>query len=316
MIGERTIDGLEALTLSSEAVGGIEAAFVPGAGMVGCSLAHRGQELLGQRGGLATYIAEHSTMGIPLLHPWANRLANKRFQVAGRELDLESDSPPPALDSNGLPIHGLVSAAAGWSVEGHVGTDAGGVLGARFDFGGEDELLRAFPFPHEVLLTASLRDARLTVTTTILAPDSGPVPISFGYHTYLSLPRCERADWEIDLPVHERLVLDPRMLPTGERAPVEVKGGRLGARTFDDAYCAPEAGAPFVLAGGGRRIELRLGGGYRFAQVYAPSDDDVIAYEAMTAPTNALVSGDDLSVLEPGRRYEASFSIEIADAPG
>ena len=313
MIGERIIDGHEALTLSSDALGGIEAAFVPGAGMVGCSLRHRGEELLGQRGGLASYVAEHSTMGIPLLYPWANRVADKRFRVAGRELDLESDSPPPALDSNGLPIHGLLAAADGWSMEDHVGTDAGGVLLARFDFGRDDELLRAFPFPHQLLLRASLRGPELKVTTTVLASDDGPVPISFGYHSYLRLPGCDRADWEIEIPVRERLVLDSRMLPTGERSPVEVEGGRLGSRTFDDAYCAPEAGAPFVLAGGGRRIELRLGPNYRFAQVYAPSDDDVIAYEAMTAPTNALVSGADLPLLEPGGRYEASFSIELVD---
>jgi aldose 1-epimerase len=201
-------------------------------------------------------------------------------------------------------------------VEDHVGTDAGGVLLARFDFTGDDELLRSFPFPHQVLLMASLRTAELTVETTILAPDDGPVPISFGYHTYLRLPDCDRADWEIEFPVRERLALDRRMLPTGERTPVEVEGGRLGSRTFDDAYCAPEAGAPFVLAGGGRRIEVRLGRGYRFAQVYAPSDDDVIAYEAMTAPTNALVSGADLPLLEPDRRYEASFSIKLAEPDG
>ena len=313
MIGERIIDGHEALTLSSDALGGIEAAFVPGAGMVGCSLRHRGEELLGQRGGLASYVAEHSTMGIPLLHPWANRVADKRLRVAGSELDLESDSPPPALDSNGLPIHGLLSAADGWSMEDHVGTDAGGVLLARFDFGRDDELLRAFPFPHQLLLRVSLRGPELKVTTTVLASDDGPVPISFGYHSYLRLPGCARADWEIEIPVRERLVLDSRMLPTGERSPVEVEAGRLGSRTFDDAYRAPEAGAPFVLAGGGRRIELRLGPNYRFAQVYAPSDDDVIAYEAMTAPTNALFSGADLPLLHPGGRYEASFSIELVD---
>ena len=316
MIGERTIDGHEALTLSSDAAGGIEAAFVPGAGMVGCSLRHRGEELLGQRGGLASYIAEHSTMGIPLLYPWANRVADKRFRVAGRELDLESDSPPPALDSSGLPIHGLLSAAAGWSVEDHVGTDAGGVLLARFDFGRDDERLRAFPFPHQVLLMAALRGGELAITTTVFAPEDGPVPISFGYHSYLCLPGCDRADWEIEVPVRERLVLDHRMLPTGERSPVEVEGGRLGSRTFDDAYRAPEAGMPFVLAGGGRRIELRLGPNYRFFQLYAPSDDDVIAYEAMTAPTNALVSGADLPLLEPGRRYDAQFSIEIMELDG
>ena len=47
MVGERTEDGFAALTLESRAVGGVEAIFVPEAGMVCCSLRHRGQELLG-----------------------------------------------------------------------------------------------------------------------------------------------------------------------------------------------------------------------------------------------------------------------------
>jgi aldose 1-epimerase len=314
MIGERTIAGSSALTLSSDAAGGMEAAFVPSAGMVGCSLRHRGEELLGQRGGLRTYIEEHSTMGIPLLHPWANRLALSRFPVAGSVVELALDSPPPALDANGLPIHGLLAAVSGWSMEAHKGTDDGGVLLARFDFASHNELLDAFPFPHQVLLDASLQATELRITTTILASDDGAVPISFGYHTYLRLPGIARADWEVEMPVRVRLELDRRMLPTGRRDPVRVEGGRLGSRTFDDAYLAPEEGAPFVLAGGGRRIELRLGTGYRFAQVYAPPDDDVIAYEAMTAPTNALVAGGpDLPLLEPGGRFEAEFSIRLAD---
>src|SRR5213592_4179965 len=107
MIGRRTIDGFEALTITAPS-GELEAAFVPGAGMVGCSLRHRGEELLGQRGGLRTYVAERSTMGIPLLHPWANRLARTRFSVAGRDVDLDSPSLPMSLDPNGLPIHGLL----------------------------------------------------------------------------------------------------------------------------------------------------------------------------------------------------------------
>jgi aldose 1-epimerase len=314
MIGERTIGGRSALTLSSDASGGIEAAFVPSAGMVGCSLRHRGEELLGQRGGLRTYIEEHSTMGIPLLHPWANRLAQSHFPVAGSVVELDLDSLPPALDANGLPIHGLLAAADGWSVEAHKGTDEGGVLYARFDFAADTELLEAFPFPHQVLLDATLRATELRIATTILASDEAPVPISFGYHTYLRLPGVDREQWEVEMPVRERLELDRRMLPTGRRAPVDVEAGQLGSRTFDDAYLAPEEGAPFVLAGGGRRIELSLGTGYLFAQVYAPLDDDVIAYEAMTAPTNALVAGGpDLPLIEPGGRFEAEFSIRLAD---
>ena len=73
------------------------------------------------------------------------------------------------------------------------------------------------------------------------------------------------------------------MLPTGERESVDVEAGPLGDRTFGDEYLAPADAAPFVLAGGGQRIELSVGPGYRFAQVYAPSDDDVVAFEPMTA---------------------------------
>ena len=312
MIGERTIEGIPALTLATESGGGIEAAFVPSAGMVGCSLRHRGEELLGQRGGLRTYVDERSTMGIPLLHPWANRLASMRFPLAGREADLDLARVGPSRDPNGLPIHGLLSAAPGWRVERHEALEDGGVLLARFDFAHDGDLVAAFPFPHEIRLEARLVGPALTIATAIHASGDAPVPVSFGYHPYLRLPSVARAEWEVAIPVSERLVLDPLMLPTGAREPASVAAGRLGTRTFDDAYVAPEGGAPFVLAGGGRRVELALGAGYPFAQVYAPDDDDVVAYEPMTAPTNALVAGGpDLPVVEPEGRYEAVFTITV-----
>ena len=102
------------------------------------------------------------------------------------------------------------------------------------------------------------------------------------------------------------------MLPTGEVEPADVAAGPLGSRTFDDAFAAPAE--PFALAGGGRRIEVSFDRGYPYAQVYAPADDDVIAFEPMTAPTNTLVSGQDLKLLQPGESYEASFSIKVTDA--
>jgi aldose 1-epimerase len=113
--------------------------------------------------------------------------------------------------------------------------------------------------------------------------------------------------------VRERLVLDERKLPTGDREPTDAPAGQLGERTFDDAFVAPPDGAPFVLSGGGRKIALTFESGYPFAQVYAPPEDDVIAFEPMTAPTNALVSGGrDLPLLEAGEQYEAVFSIAVS----
>jgi galactose mutarotase-like enzyme len=313
MIDERKVDGFEAIALSAPEHG-IEAVFVPEAGMVGGSLTHGGRELLGQRGGLARYAAKRSTMGIPLLHPWANRLAARHFEVAGGEVNLDQADPAPATDPNGLPIHGLLSAAPGWWVAHREATDDGGVLRARFDFAANAGLLRAFPFPHELSVEATLAGRTLTITTTVEATGEGRVPISFGYHPYFKLPGADRSNWRVELPVRERLPLDERMLPTGRREPIEIESGALGSRTFDDAFTAPPAGARFAVAGGGTRIEVAFDPGYPYAQVYAPDDDDVIALEPMTAPTNALVTGGSaLPIIGPGESFGASFSVTVLE---
>jgi aldose 1-epimerase len=313
MIGTRIVEGLEALTLAASAEGGVEAAFVPGAGMAGCSLRHRGEELLGQRAGLEAYVTERKTMGIPLLHPWANRISRRRFEVAGHEVAIDPEAIPMRLDPGGLPLHGLLAAAEGWRVERHEATADGGLLEAGFDFAARAELMAAFPFAHELRYEARLDGAALTITLTVRATGDAPVPIAFGFHPYLRLGDVERADWEVEIPVRERLELDASMLPTGERSAAAVPAGRLRARTFDDAFVAPPGGEAFVLAGGARRIALAFLAGYPYAQVYAPADDDVIAFEPMTAPTDALVSGSDLTLLAPGDSYRAAFSITVTD---
>jgi aldose 1-epimerase len=316
MIGERTIDGQGAITLAAPSAE-LEAAFVPDAGMVGCSLVHRGEELLGQRGGLARYVAKRSTMGIPLLHPWANRVGARRFEVAGREVDLDSAEPEPDTDPNGLPIHGLLSAAPGWEVVGREPDQDGGRLAARFDFASREGLMRAFPFPHELELEITLGGPVLRVATTIRPTGDSPVPVSFGFHPYFHLPGVDRADWQVAIPVRERLVLDERMLPTGEREATTVESGPLGSRTFDDGYVTPPPGESFTVAGGGRRIEVAFEAGFPFSQIYAPDNDDVIAIEPMTAPTNALVAGGpELPVVGPGGSFTAVFSVRVADASG
>jgi galactose mutarotase-like enzyme len=312
MVGEGEIEGVRVLTLASEEAGGIEVSFAPGAGMIGCSLRHRGDELLGQRAGLRRYAEAGKTMGIPLLYPWANRLGERRFTVAGAEVDLEVEGLRLSTDGAGLPIHGLLAGAAGWEVTRHDSVGDGGVVAARFDFAAERRLLEAFPFPHEVGFEAALVGGELTVAVTVRPRGEAAVPVAFGFHPYLRLPGVARADWELEIPVSERLLLDERMLPTGEVAPAAIEPGPLGTRTFDDAFRAPAGGEPFVLAGGNRRLELRFGPNYPFAQAYAPGDDQVIACEPMTAPTNALLSGRDLPIVAPGETFAASFTLTIA----
>ena len=288
--------------------GDLEAAFAPDAGLVGCSLTHRGQELLGQRKGLEEYARSGATFGIPFLHPWANRLAGYAYAVGGHEVELDAESSLVRREEHGLPIHGLRPSALRWEAEAD-----GDALRATTEF--DAERLEGFPYPHKLAVAASLDDAGLTIETVLTPASATPVPIAFGYHPYLRLPGAAREDWHVEVPIHEQLRLDAQMLPTGERVDAEVFAGRLGARTFDDAFVAPADASPFVLAGDGRRIELAFLAGYPYAQVFAPSEDDVIAFEPMTAPTNALVDGGaELPLLAPGASYEAVFAITLAEA--
>src|SRR5262249_45244999 len=147
----------------------------------------------------------------------------------------------------------------------------------------------------------------LQVETTLTPTGDVAVPIAFGFHPYLTLPGVPRESWHVELPVRERMVLDDRMLPTGDREPVTIASGPLGDRSYDDPFVAPH---PFVVAGGGRRVEMEFLRGYAMTQVFSPPGAAFICFEPMTAPGNALVrGGPDLPLAEPGKPFVATFAI-------
>jgi aldose 1-epimerase len=283
------LEGFDAVTL---AAGDLVATFVPAANVVCASLRHRDEELLGQRRGLRAYAERNKTMGIPFLHPWANRVAADTFTVAGREVHAEG----LGHEEHGLPIHGVPP-------QPYEVVEAGdATLRARVRFEHD-----AFPFPHDVEQEVTLRPDALRIATTV---SGGPLPIAFGFHPYLRLPGVPRADWVVALPARTRLLTDDRALPTGEVVAEEADERPLGDRTFDDGY-ADVAGAAFAVHGGGRRLELAFLEGYAHGQVFAPPNDDVVCFEPMTAPANALVSGDGLRVLGAGEAFRAAFEIRV-----
>lgn len=278
--------------------GPLEATFAPEAGMICHSLRHDGEELLGQRDGLEAYARTGKTMGIPLLHPWANRIGAWSYRALGVDVELEG-TPVRADSGTGLPMHGTLPRP--WRVL------ARGVAEL-------DGASTAFPFRHTVRLEATLDPTALRVTTTIEAHD-GPVPVAFGFHPFFALPGVPRAQWHVELPVTRRLRLTDQQVPSGETEDVEPYAGPLRDRAYDDGYDRM-TGAPFVLTGGGRRIEVDFEAGFPVAQVFAPPTADLVSFEPMTAPADALRAGT-FAVAEPGRPYTATFSVAVqrADEP-
>ncbi|MGH3632965.1 aldose 1-epimerase [Mycobacterium sp.] len=284
----------------------MQAQFVPDAGMIGSSLLDSGVQLLGQHRGLDAYISDAKTMGIPILYPWANRLGDNTYTAEGATVELTLGSNGVRPDPNGLPIHGVLAAYPRWRVI----TESENELTAETDFGADPELLASFPFPHLLALSVRLAERTLTVRTAVTPTGDKAVPLCFGFHPYLQLAGVPRREWIIETPPLRHLGLDERSLPTGESSNQQATTEPLGDKTFDDGYDHVPVGAVFAVSGGGRRIEVHFEQGYPAAQIFAPPGEDVVCFEPMAAPTDALRRGG-YRVARPGDSAVAQFSIRV-----
>ena len=105
-----------------------------------------------------------------------------------------------------------------------------------------------------------------------------------------------------------------------------VSGGRLYYGGVDAAHLAETATLEgqdlddlfalsqdriITLASRERKLTITYDDGYPYAQVYSPAGASFCAIEPMTAPTNALVSGDHASV-RPGETFSAAFTLAVS----
>ena len=107
----------------------MQATVVPEAGMNLVSLVVAGVERLRMPEPLGPFMATARTGGVPLLHPWANRLRGDRYVFEGIEVDL-GGFDGLKRDGTGLPMHGLLLRHGGWRVETTAG-ERGGIPAAE-----------------------------------------------------------------------------------------------------------------------------------------------------------------------------------------
>jgi aldose 1-epimerase len=299
------MDTIETVTLRDPS-SPLTATYVPSAGMVASSLSDGGVELLGQRRGLQAYVSNHKTMGIPVLYPWANRLSSLGYGVDGAVVTLTPGTGGVRTDEHGVPIHGTLAAYPDWTVT----TMLESQLTAELDFAARPALLATFPFPHLLTLDVTLENRTLTVTTTVTATTGARVPMCFGFHPYLQLPGVPRAEWVVETPAMRYQPVNAWGIPTGRVEPRAATAQALGDRFIDEGFDEVAPGSVFALSGGDRRIEVHFDEGYTAAQVFAPGDDDVVCFEPMAAPTDALRRGG-YRVVDPGESVSARFRIAV-----
>ena len=286
--------------------GKYEATFRPDVAMLCTSLRFLDDEYVAWPRTLDEFRAGRAT-AIPIVHPWANRLAGTSYQAAGEDVSLAGLTLP--LDPQGLPIHGNLFGAP---FEVQQSNDTRVV--ARLDYGADPERLRAFPFPHTLTVDARLHPTRgLNIVTRVEPASERAVPISFGWHPFLRLPTAPRAEWVLRWPACEHVEVDDRVIPTGTRTPQPAQREPIAERTFDDHYALGGDRTFSVAAGAGRSrrtLSLQFDPSYPFAQLFVPPGGDFVAIEPMTAEIDALGRGT-APVVGAGDRFQAAFNIAV-----
>jgi aldose 1-epimerase len=296
------------------AAGPYRAVVVSGGGGIR-GLQHDGRDLLD---GYARDALPDGARG-QILAPWPNRLRDGRWHLDGREQQLPVDDL-----ASGHAIHGLVRWSA-WVSEVHTRRSA--VLRHRL------HARPGYPFVLDLHVTYALdSDEGLAVHLVARNVGTGPAPVALGMHPYLAAPSGGPLDsCTLRVPATHRVLVDERRIPVLSR-PVDgtafdLRGGRrVGTLVLDDAYTGLVPGRDGrvhveLTSPDGRTSELWTEGRARWLQIFTGDTLSPhrrrhgIAVEPMTAPGNALATGEGLVVLQPGETTDLRWGVVARRQP-
>lgn len=183
-----------------------------------------------------------------------------------------------------------------------------------------------FPFLSEISVAYHLGSLGLTVTTTVTNRDEVPVPFGVGFHPYLSVttPTIEGAHLEV--PAAAYVAVNDRRLPTGEILPVAghlldfSRRKSLSGHELDVTYCElrrDDTGLAVVSVedAKGGAVEVSVDRNFPYVHVFTGDHLEKgrrrtsVAVEPMTCPPDALRSGKDVVLLEPGQHWAGSWRV-------
>lgn len=253
--------------------------------------------------------------GAPLI-PWPNRVADGRYSFEGREHQLALTEP-----EKGNAIHGLLR-WRNWSVLER--SNAWVIVGTRL------HPTDRWPFALEVSVGYALGAGGLIVETRARNIGDGPCPFACGQHPYLSPgPEARVDDCTLELGAGVRILTDPeRQLPIGresvEGTDYDFRAGRaIGALALDDPFLELERDQDErawlrLTCPDGHTVELWSDPTYPVMQLYtgdtlAPGRRRTgLAAEPMSAPPNALQTGELLVRLEPEAQHVGRWGVRLS----
>jgi len=187
---------------------------------------------------------------------------------------------------------------------------------------------RGYPFTLDTTVRYELVDDGIQVTHGVVNVGEKRAPYAVGTHPFLRLGEVPTYELTLALAAGTRFETDARLNPIRESSvdgtDYDLRSGRLVADLdLDDAFggVTPVDGVSRhrLTAPDGRFVELWQESDFAYVQVFTtrifPKDGGLgtaIAVEPMTAPPNALNSGQGLRWLEPGESWSGSWGIRYS----
>lgn len=248
-----------------------------------------------------------------ILAPWPNRVVDGRWRWDGADQKLWLTEP-----SRGHAIHGLVRRLRWTPFEQQA--HRVGLETTVFAHPG-------WPFPLHFQATYALSTAGLSCSITATNIGRTACPYGVATHPYVAIPGGTVDDAILRLPAATWLATDDRLSPTERRptagSPYELDGVTpLGTRQADNAFTDLERidhdrVEAAVTAPDGRTTVVWGDASVRWWQLFTGDAlperwrRRALALEPMTCGPNALNTGDDLVVLEPGDHHSMTWGMSL-----
>ena len=247
------------------------------------------------------------------LIPWPNRVRDGKWTWDGTEHQLALTEP----DKHNA-IHGLVR-WLGWRVAERAAGSCALACTSWPQIG--------YPWALDVDVRYELGDDGLTVTQQVTNRGATPAPVAAGAHPYLTVGTAIVDEAVLRVPADRWIETGEQQIPTGVRdvngTPYDFRRSRpIGDTKIDFTFTElhRDEANRFVLRlehpDGDRSAELWVDESYPYVEVF--TGDTLpdrsrrrrgLGVEPMTAPPNALASGDSLVVLDPGETWSGGWGV-------
>ena len=250
-----------------------------------------------------------------VMAPWPNRVRGAVWQLDGAPQRLDVTDP-----QLGNAIHGLLRNTAYRERE---RADDAVTLGATI------YPQHGWPFLLDTWVRYVLHDDGLTVTHGAENLGSARAPWAVGAHPYFRVGRAPVEQLTLTITGDRWVELDDKLNPIGEHAveggPYDLRGGRLVGEldlntNFAGVTTGPEGSARLETPDGAS-VTVWQDESFGWLVAFTPRDFPgatgtglAVALEPMTAPADALNTGEGLRWLEPGERWEGSWGVRYRAA--